>query len=97
MKQAGDDYHKRAQQEDYDNAVYVLGYNPDTGDFKPAAATLGVGLVNKVRGGLFMVGVGITTAGKFTVSQVHAFTYELASWNGYKDAAADCEVKTRLP
>jgi hypothetical protein len=63
MKQAADDYHRRSNEEDRANAFFVMGYNPDTGDIKGAAATVAVGLVNKLRGGVFRVGVAITIVG----------------------------------
>ncbi len=97
IRQAVREYHQRADAEARANAWYVLGYNPDTADGTTGATTVIGGAINKLRGGAFRIGMGITITIRFGITLAHAAGHELGNyWVGYRNAVKECERKARL-
>ena len=98
MNQAAAEYRQRAADEHRANRDFIIGYNTQTGNPSGAAATIGVGLFNKLRKLSFRVGSGITVGGRYAISLAHTFGHEIGNfWVGLRGAVAECERKARLP
>ena len=96
VKAAADDYHKRNAEYDHANAVFVLGYNPDTGEYRPLLATVAGAVGNAIRGGNVGTAMLVAMSIKQAINTPHAFGFEIASWQGFTDALKTCDANARM-